>query len=236
VWEYELWVGAPSSGGKNVYLLSGHDGAVKAVVPIPEFGNGVAFYGGAVDADGNFWTHEKGQCNEQGCPRLAYVSYETLEHKTWEIAHYTTEEGDERSPGYGITVDSAGHVWMCSHGVGRFDPATETWVTATTGGGNGGCMDDGTGRLWQAGNGPRAIDIWTLEAVATGSMPHSSQGISIDHEGRIWGTSYGSEVSRYDPATGEVQTYDPGLNHYTYCDMTGVALLNAGSIPVDPAG
>jgi hypothetical protein len=40
---------------------------------------------------------------------------------------------------------------------------------------------------------------------------------------------------RVDPETGEVATFEGLFSPYTYSDMTGFALKNAGTIPM-PAG
>ena len=250
-YEYELWIAGPTHDGAMAWLLGGTEGDVRAAVPIPDFDGSphMDFYGGAVDADGNFWTHEKGTCmcpngeedpethepacpaSEIVCPRLARVSMEDLTSRTWEYPIW----------GYGITVDSEGYVWLCSHDVARFDPATETFATATIPGANAGCMADGEGHVWLAGSPLQAVDVQTLEVVDTGPIPYGAHGVSVDHQGRIWGVPVGGggthgRVDRWDPVTETVASYE-GLYHpYTYSDMTGVALLNAGSIPVPPAG
>ena len=131
--------------------------------------------------------------------------------------------------GYGMTVDHLGQVWTCSGTVARFDVATETWQTASVGGG-GGCMEDGNGTLWLAQDPMVGVDINTMAVVQTIDLPNYVHGISIDFEGYVWGPAiYNDEAYRVDPVAGTIDTVT-GLNYpYTYSDMTGFALSNAGA-------
>lgn len=197
----------------DVILMDGETGTVEQTVPIPGVApNFYGIYGGAVDADGNFWGSQLGQ------GQLINVSLADFTVKNWAMA----------TSGYGMTVDSMGQVWTCSSNVARFDPTTETWQTASAGGG-GGCMEDGNGTLWLAQDPMVGVDIVTMQVVAQIDLPAYVHGISIDFEGNVWGPAiYNDEAYRVDPVT---QTIDivTGLNYpYTYSDMTGFALSNAG--------
>ena len=130
-----------------------------------------------------------------------------------------------------MTVDSDGYVWVCANDVARFDPETETWQQATVGG-SGGCMADGEGTLWMASNALVGVDTQTLQVVNTITIPSYAHGVSIDSDGYVWGVTLQEPYAyRADPITGLVQTFT-GLNGpYTYSDMTGFALKNAGTIP-----
>jgi hypothetical protein len=60
-------------------------------------------------------------------------------------------------------------------------------------------------------------------------------GVSIDFYGYVWGVTHSEPYAyRADPLTSTVDTFT-GLNGpYTYSDMTGFALKNAGTIPTPP--
>lgn len=208
--------GKPGGGegfeGVRVILVDGDSGAVEHAVKIPEVIPGYyGIYGGAVDADGNFWG------SQLGIGDLVRVDLVTQEYDLWPMA----------ANGYGMTVDSKGYVWTCSYEVGRFDPDTETWDTAQVNGG-GGCMEDGKGTLWLASQPLVGIDVETMQVVAQHNLPDYVHGVSIDFQGYVWGVSMNTSAYRVDPETGDYETVS-GLNYpYTYSDMTGFALANAG--------
>jgi hypothetical protein len=133
--------------------------------------------------------------------------------------------------GYGMTVDHLGYVWVCQSQVARFDPVAQTWQQSgnLSSSGNG-CMEDGNGTLWVAAEHFVGVDINTLAEVGMFTLPARVRGVSFDFEGYIWGPSINSnEAYKVDPATGAVSTVT-GFNYpYTYSDMTGFALSNAGT-------
>jgi len=208
----KLW----SSGANasiDVVLMDGETGVVEATVPIPGVApNFYGIYGGAVDASGNFWGSQLGQ------GFLIRVDIDDYTVSTWPMP----------TSGYGMTVDSQGHVWTCSYEVARFDYATQTWATAVAGG-SGGCMEDGMGTLWLANNPMVGVDINSMAVVQTIPLPNYVHGISIDFYGYVWGPAINNnEAYRVDPVAGTIDTVT-GLNYpYTYSDMTGFALSNAG--------
>ena len=198
----------------DVVLLDGETGMVEQTVPIPGVSpNFYGIYGGAVDADGNFWG------SQLGSGQLVNVNLGDYAVRTWPMA----------ASGYGMTVDSLGQVWTCSGTVARFDPVTETWDTAAAGG-QGGCMEDGEGTLWLANDPMVGVDIVTMQVVQSIDLPNYVHGISIDFQGYVWGPAiYDNEAYRVDPVTQAIDTVT-GLNYpYTYSDMTGFALSNAGN-------
>jgi hypothetical protein len=208
----KVWTSA-ATGSIDVMLIDGETGVVEQTIPIPGVApNYFGIYGGAVDASGNFWGSQLGQGT------LVRVRLSDFGVSTWPMA----------TSGYGMTVDSQGNVWTCSYNVGRFNPATETWQTATVGG-NGGCMEDGMGTLWLANDPMVGVDINTLGVVQTIDLPSYVHGISIDWQGYVWGPAISNnEAYRVDPQTLQIDTVT-GLNYpYTYSDMTGFALSNAG--------
>jgi hypothetical protein len=208
----KVWTSA-ANANIDVMLLDGETGVVEQTVAIPGVSSGYyGIYGGAVDASGNFWGSQLGQ------GYLVNVRLGDFAVSTWPMA----------TSGYGMTVDSQGNVWTCSSNVGRFSPATQTWQTAYAGGG-GGCMEDGNGTLWLANDPMVGLDINTMSVVQTIDLPSYVHGISIDWQGYVWGPAiYNNEAYRVDPTTGTIDTVT-GLNFpYTYSDMTGFALSNAG--------
>jgi len=195
-------------------------------------------YGGASDAGGNFWLFIGNTMH------LIRVDNVTLEVGIWE---------EPLANGYGITVDSTGRVFMCgSGGISRFDPATQTWDNSnpTVGMlGMNGCMTDGAGTLWVGGGadggtaGLHSFDTNTLAHLTSnmvGDPPGVVKGVSIDIDGKVWGVGApgaigigdGTRAFRLDPLTGEVETFAGLVGAYSYSDMTGFGLAQAGYIPV----
>ncbi len=208
----KVWTSG-ASGSIDVVLMDGETGIIEQTIPVPGVSvNYFGIYGGAVDANGNFWGSQLGQGS------LVRVRLDNFQVSTWPMA----------TSGYGMTVDSQGNVWTCSGNVGRFDPVTETWQTAYAGG-NGGCMEDGNGTLWLANDPMVGLDINTMTVVQTIDLPSYVHGISIDFYGYVWGPAiYNNEAYRVDPVAGTIDTVT-GLNYpYTYSDMTGFALSNVG--------
>jgi hypothetical protein len=216
----KLWTsGGSQAGGIEVVLLDGATGDVEQTVHVPEVQfDGFGIYGAAVDGEGNFWGSQLGQSGKY----LVFVDRETFQYRVW----------PQPVAAYGMTVDSEGYVWTCQTQVARFDPQTETWATAETGGA-GGCMADGQGLLWQAGvSHLTAVDTQTLQVVQTVPVEYRVHGVSIDFYGYVWGVTLQQPFAyRVDPSTGVIDTFDGLTGPYTYSDMTGFALQNAGTIP-----
>lgn len=209
----KLWTGATlDNGSPEVLLLDGETGVVEQTIVIPEIIGRTGLYGGAVDGDGHFWAIEvSGQT-------LVRVDRNTFAHQVW-----TPPAG-----GYGIAVDSVGRPWLCADSVSRFDPVLETWETAFVDSDHGGCMTDGNGTLWLSHNPLLGIDTDTLEVVKQWPLPGEIHGVSIDFAGKVWGVQQGSAAFRVDPDTGEYETVTNLGEAYTYSDMTGFGLAQAG--------
>ena len=220
----------------DVHLLDGDTGEIERSVTIPYAdvaASGLAgklthfsAYGGAVDGRDNFWFHP---ISDEG--KLVRVSFIDLSYKVYDKPYRS---------GYGIAVDGNGKVWSCHGTTERFDPLTQVWEQATTLTNTAGCMADGEGRLWAAGRGIGgggsivAIDIETLEFVAEWPLPDMPKGISIDFDGFVWACrSARKRRTRSNRDTGAYETY-VGLDYpYTYSDMTGFGLSNAGITPIE---
>jgi hypothetical protein len=80
------------------------------------------------------------------------------------------------------------------------------------------------------------VDTTTMQVVQTIALPEYVHGVSIDFDGYVWGVALGTpNAYKADPVATTYDTF-AGLNGpYTYSDMTGFALKNAGTIPT-PAG
>ena len=98
-------------------------------------------------------------------------------------------------------------------------------------------MVDADGILWVggyagAGYNLLGIDSETLVLTQTIPLPNYAKGISIDFEGNVWAVSYTADAYRVNPTTGQIDTFTGLVGPYTYSDMTGFALSQAGG----PAG
>jgi hypothetical protein len=214
----KVWTSTHNSNTTTatIYRLNGDTGAIEDQVDATGVQTHVfGLYGAAVDADGNMWA------SELSVGQLVNVDLETMAIRQWNMP----------TAGYGMTVDSDGFVWTCSSTVARFDPTTETWQTSAglSSSGNG-CMEDGNGTLWVAADGFVGIDTATLMETQVIPLPARVRGVSFDFEGNIWGPSINSnEAYRVNPVSLVTDTVT-GFNYpYTYSDMTGFALSNAGT-------
>jgi hypothetical protein len=210
----------------EVLLLDGETGEVQQVVPIPEIPNGsfgFGLYGAAVDGAGNFWA------TQLDIGYLVHVRLEDFTYDYWQVPEVA----------YGMTVDHEGRPWTCNAKLARFDPETELWTVGPGGPGPGGagCMEDGEGRMWVAGYAITSYDVETMAPLDTYPMPVINnnpdtgygRGISIDQDGYVWSPSHWSNAAyRLDPETGEFDAVWGLVFPYTYSDMTGWALSNAG--------
>lgn len=199
--------------GTRVMLLDGETGVVEQTIQIPEFTS--ITYGGAVDGDGNFWGHQSGGS------QLFFVDRETFQYQIY------AGPGDS----YGIAVDDNGFPWTCYLGVHRLNPATGVWDhNNTINSSYGGCMSDGNGTMWLSHDPLLGIDINTMQLVQSIDIPQDIHGVSIDFDGYVWGVPIaGSVAYRIDPVTQTYDQFDGLVGAYTYSDMTGFALANAGS-------
>jgi len=211
--EEKLWTSG-TNASTDVILMDGDTGAVIDMVTLAGFPQDFyGIYGGASDAEGNFWG------TKLGGVQLVRVDIDDLSYEMWPVP----------TSSYGMTVDSDGYVWACSSQFSRFDPMTETWQTGN-GGGYAGCMAEAgaDGLLWMAGgNSVIGIDRQTLTVAQTWPVP-GSYGISIDYYGYVWAVAYGNSAHRVDKTTGQVTSYNGLVGAYTYSDMTGYALAYAG--------
>lgn len=230
-----VWVsGTTPEGEIEVIQLDGETGVLIDSVIIEGLGTGylgMGLYGGAVDGDGDFWGNQLGDpAGDFGS--LVRVKLSDMAFDTW----------PSPIPGYGMTVDGMGRAWICAGQTARFDPVSELF---TVGEGNpdggSGCMEDGNGAIWIAGRSIVGVDLESMNVIASYLVPTIAgdvdtgytRGISFDYEGYIWSPAHwANRAYRVDPGTGEFEYVDGLQFPYTYSDMTGFALSNAGT----PAG
>ncbi|MBX7079926.1 MAG: hypothetical protein K1X88_12100 [Nannocystaceae bacterium] len=220
--DQKLWIsGAMNTDAMNidVVLINGDDGAIENMVTVPIAVNFYGAYGGAVDAEGDFWF----MTYTSGSP-LVEVDLDTLDYEI-------TMMPAEVHP-YGITVDHAGRVWFGADigATARYDPATTTWMTipGTTG---LGIQEHPDGYMWMGTfptTGIQAIDVETLALGPFIALPSPSQtkGVSIDFYGYVWLVDMTQTAWRIDPDTLAFESYDELDSPYTYSDMTGWGLSN----------
>jgi hypothetical protein len=214
-----LWTSGMSGQQIDVLLLDGETGAVIDQTAVAGLvADGYGLYGGAVDAEGNFWATQLGSAN-----RLVRIDIDDLSSQVW-----MPPSGPWW---YGMTVDSEGLVWMCGDSVARFDPTDESFTTAAVGGYTGCMAEQGEdGLLWMSsynfGTALIGVNRESLVVEQTWPTP-DAYGVSIDFYGYVW-TVNGNGAHRVDPETGEVTSYNGLFGAYTYSDMTGYALTYAG--------
>lgn len=213
----------------RVMLLDGATGDVEVDISVPEIRTDDDFgpYGGAVDADNDFWV-----VNKRNGAQLAEVSFED--------SSYTVYDVPDEIFAYGFTVDSEGRIWIGGFdtGVARFDPSDESWKLNTDVMGFG-IQQDFQGRMWTAtppqyedGAGVLALDKESMEFIEHIDLPgYFTKGVSVDFYGKVWVIDQEKKAFRLDPEELLWNVYDGLDGPYTYSDMTGWGLAN-----VAPAG
>ncbi len=220
----KLWVGfrdQPKNEAK-VLRLDGETGAIEDEVVVPDWkcnwGHGT--YGGATNADGDFW----------GLGTLA-----TLIHIDAVTLAVTRFDHPDEPVLYGIALDQAGNPWMAGWDghIWHFDVATETFEDK--GGGTPrrlrGIAIDSRGQAWAAGNDSCALvqfDTRWNKFVQTGiALPNCDEpvGVSIDVDGFVWVVDrYADRAYKVDPSAYTSVEVGGLVNPYTYSDMTGAGL------------
>lgn len=208
----------------RVLLLDGESGEVELDIAVPEMRTDDDFgpYGGAVDADNDFWV-----VNKRNAAQLVEVAFDDNS--------YTVYDVPEEIFAYGFTVDSEGRIWIGGFdtGVARFDPSDETWKLNTDVMGFG-IQQDFQGRMWTAtppqyegGDGVLALDKETMEFVQHVELPgFFTKGVSVDFYGKVWVVDQEAKAFRLDPEELLWNVYSGLDGPYTYSDMTGWGLAN----------
>lgn len=231
--DQKIWTTASvanSAGTVVAMRLDGDTGTIEVQVPVPELSSGgFGPYGGAVDANNDFWFHSR----DSGLPHpLVHVSADGASYEIFDVP-------DPVAP-YGITIDSSNRVWLAGYqgGSTRYDPMTATWQTLPGVTGLG-IQEDANGRMWMAmypwetTRGVIAFDVETMAIMQTIDMTAvtpNSRGISIDFDGYVWMVDQTDSAFKIDPATQTWQQYQGLTGPYTYSDMTGwgLSLVSTG--------
>lgn len=232
-----LWIGwyVFDENIARIHRLDGATGQILDTVDIPWSGNTFGPYGGAVNADGDFWV--LGWADGP----LVRIDSETLEVERVELPPQPNDEkGQPVDRGaYGMALDRQGNPWLTSRGVAmKYDVATSEWQLSITGNDvMRGMMVDREDRAWLAvdDNGPTngcglgLIDTISGEVLAEAiELPGCATpvGVSIDVEGFVWVVDQTFDGAfKVDPDTFEVDLVVDGLEDpYTYSDMTGFGL------------
>lgn len=223
-----VWVGYKHEDGHGVFWrLDGETGEILDEVQGPAYQSRP--YGGAVDAQGNFWV-----TGYQHDPALR-IDGETLE---------ITDFGNPEVEFYGMTLDAQGDLWVADRSatgaVAHLDVTSGTWsVIPDVGGKTRGIQIDREGRAWLAGNNPcRLVQVDTAtETVTDGAIPlpgcGDPVGISIDGDGYVWVVDRDADRAyKVDPVSHAVVLTVEGLvGPYTYSDMTGSGLALVSNPP-----
>ena len=220
-----VWVGYfdIASNLGHFYRLQGADGTILDEVDAPNWdltgGKSYGPYGGATDADGNFWV-----TGLQG--PLVRIDGTTLATQQWEAPPTTAI--------YGMTLDAEGEPWMAGLNgeLSHFDPATQQFEVFPIGANAlRGLQIDRDGYAWAAVNGQCGVAQFdtATKTVVNALIPlqgcGTPVGVSIDVEGYVWVPDQGANLAfKLDPNT-LTATTTPGLvQPYTYSDMTGSGL------------
>ncbi len=220
----------------QVSLINGDTGEIEFTVEATGFEcSSLSPYGGAVNADGDFWFTNLVPGNDL----LGFIDAQT---------HEPTVRVMPITP-YGMTVDHDGNPWIAAWAgsqdasAARFNVQDETWSFATNhvAYSLSGIQEDGEGRMWMnywqydganMGTGGLVyIDMETLEVSEPFDLNcqgSTCRGMSVDLDGKVWSTSQASNTAfRFDPETLQVDTYSELDGPYTYSDMTGRGIQTA---------
>jgi hypothetical protein len=221
-----VWVGWYDGVSGHFRRLDGTTGAVLDVVgPVPWSGLSFGPYGGAADADGNFWVS-----GWQLGP-LIRIDAQTLQVQTFPIPPTITPQ----QWNYGMALDKNGDAWIASaYSVYHFRADSSTWLEIPVPGAFSlrGLMVDKDGIAWVATNSPAglaAIDTDTDTVLAPSiEIPGAIQpvGVSIDVDGYVWVVDdLANAAFKIDGDTYQLAGMTTGLvAPYTYSDMTGAGL------------
>ncbi|MBN2802699.1 MAG: hypothetical protein JXR91_06370 [Deltaproteobacteria bacterium] len=238
----------------QLYIINGDSGVVDDTIKITDT---ECFYGGAMDANGNFWIMDGfGFPSEQSKDGKGLIKVN--------LSSKSIERFEEHC-GYGISVDGDGNVWTGGKDWGSDAPPNfKSCVQKTSQSGvievsevfdkeyfRGIAVGSGKseGFIWAVerkgslykfdatdiSKAPEIINIPAFDAASTCNdyedCPNNLVGVAIDYDGNVWSVST-TDNSAYmlDPATKEFKTVVIGEKPYTYSDMTGMQLKGVISI------
>ncbi|MBV1861940.1 MAG: hypothetical protein KUG77_26195 [Nannocystaceae bacterium] len=226
-----LWVAwyAFAENLARIHRLDGQTGEILDTVDVPWNGFDFGPYGGAVNADGDFWV-----LGWRAGP-LIRIDGDTLEVERIELPTRLKDE----ALSYGMALDRLGNPWLTSRGLAmKWDLGTNQWQTVSTSNNlMRGIAIDREDRVWvavdsaapnngcglaliDAVSGDVVDDVLTIPGCAT------PVGVSVDFEGFIWVVDETIDAAfKINPDTLSTELMVDGLDQpYTYSDMTGFAL------------
>lgn len=230
----DLWFGFRNQPAESVTIrrLDGKTGALVAEVVVDEWpcnwDHGP--YGGAIDANGDFWG-----LGTSGS--LFRIDGDDMTVERW--------DNDASHVMYGIALAADGTPWIAgwSGNLWSFDLATTTWIDR--GGSNDGptrlrgLAIDQEGSAWIAGNEPCGLMRYdTAGGMLLDGMIElpgcaTPVGVSIDVDGMVWVVDKDADKAfKLDPSDNSVVTVEGLVDPYTYSDMTGAGL----NLVVNPPG
>ncbi|MCS6913843.1 MAG: hypothetical protein RMK29_01670 [Myxococcales bacterium] len=209
---------------REVVRLRGKDGAIVKRINVAP----AQPYGLVLDLDGAVWV--------QGTGTLVKIDVKAGDQ--------VKVLGSIPCP-YGIAADSRGFIYTAGATcVSRYNPATGRWDQVDVPGATflRGLALDQKHQVWVADTqvGMFHIDAMGANMVVKRSIPigqadgsGNNVGAAIDFDGNPWVISYSeSKAYKINPANYTTQAVEVGTTPYTYSDMTGFQLRNAGA----PAG
>ncbi|HEY8376156.1 MAG TPA: DUF4215 domain-containing protein [Nannocystis sp.] len=218
-----LWFGwMDAQNVAHFERVDGATGETLDTVLFPGWGPGYSPYGGAVNAEGDFFA-----------TGLSTQPAIMIDSETLQVTNFGIPNGCK----YGMTIDASGNLWNggCNDSsVYHYDMQTKQWSNIGFAGGSrvNGVMADGAGNVWGAGSNPcRLVHIDANSKTYINNnipIPGCSQpwGVSIDIEGYVWIVDMtANKAFKIDPETYQLVLTVSGLvGPYTYSDMTGAAL------------
>jgi streptogramin lyase len=229
-----VWVGWRNQPDQSVTvrLIDGDDGTTVGEALIDDWpcnwGHGP--YGGAADAEGNYW-------GLGTAGSMFRIDVDDFSVERW--------DNPDAHVMYGIALDAEGSPWIAgwSGNLWKFDRAAEEWVDkgAAEGGPTRmrGLAIDKDGYAWIAGNNPCGLVQYDTQSDTLVNplvaLPDCGQpvGVSIDVDGAVWVVDRDADRAyKVDPTDYAVTTVEGLVDPYTYSDMTGAGL----GLVVNPPG
>jgi hypothetical protein len=199
--------------------LDGDSGAMLDAVDTAWNGLSWGPYGGAVNAEGDFWV-----IGWQLGPTIR------IDSDTLVVQNVGAVPFDWY---YGLALDADGDPWVGGLDLHHYDTAAGLWETFQFNQPYNfrGLQIDGQGRAFLAANSPCGLSVFdTINEVTITDfvqLPGCSEpvGVSIDVEGYVWVVDHAGWAYKIDPDNYQIQIQVTGLvNPYTYSDMTGAGL------------
>lgn len=223
-----VWVGWYGANNQGVFRkLDGKTGATLAETSVPWSGASYGPYGGAIDAQNDFWVI--------GWQQGPLIQIHGDDPAVVDVYPFPNPPNNEKWA-YGMALDPKGQPWIASYGHAvNFDPDTKLWQIVSTGNFSmRGLQVDNEGRAFFAVDasadfscGLSVVDTATKTVIdAFVPLPgcQTPVGVSIDAQGFVWVVDQGGWAYKVDPDTYAAEMVGGLVGPYTYSDMTGAGL------------